>query len=186
MSTQAMFMTSLAVSAISTGVGLIGQQQQAQTQAKTFAENQKATANAAFESQRQQDADLHSRESQLKTSTAINLDNQKKAALRAKSTATATSESAGVSLDSLMADYDRQYLNYADSQMQQLGFDQEQITRTREGIHSQAQSRVNTLQRPNIQGPDWLGAVAGMAGATFNAYDTYSVRDPATGARTLN
>jgi hypothetical protein len=167
-------------------VQLIGQQQAAQEQADAQSANLKATRDAAVDAQVRQDADLHARETQLKTATAIDLDNQKKNVARAKSTATASSESAGLSFDALLGDFDRQYGNYADSQMQQLGFDLDQTQRTREGIQAQTQSRINTVPRTPIKGPNWLGGAASIAGSAFNAFDTYSVRDPITGQRTFS
>lgn len=183
MSQAAMFATSLGVSALSTVGGMVVQQQAAEASADAQSANLLATRNAAVASQVRQDGDLHAREHQLKTSTAINLDNQKKAQLRAKGTAAASSESAGLSLEGLMGDFDRQYGNYADSQFQQLGFDMDQMQRQREGIAATTQSRINTVPRTPISGINYFGAAAGMAGAAFSAYDTYSVRDPVTGIR---
>lgn len=186
MTASTMFAVQMGVTALSTAVGVYGQHQAAEASAEAQTANLQATRDAAAKNMVQQTGDLHAREQQTRTAAAYRLDNQREAADRAKSTASATSESAGLSLDNLMADYDRQYGNYADSQMQQLGFDTDQIERTRQGIASQAQSRVNTVPRTPIQGPNYLKAGADMLGGAFDAFDTYSVRDPVTGARTFN
>lgn len=186
MTASTMFAVSLGVSALSSAVGLYGQHQAAEAQAEAVGNNLQATRDAAAENMVRQTTDLHAREQQTRTATAYRLDNQRMAADRAQATASASSESAGQSLDALLTDYDRQYGNYADSQMQQLGFDMDQIDRTREGLSAQAQSRVNTVPRPAIQGPNYAGAASSFLGDSFNAFDTYSVRDPATGLRTFS
>lgn len=185
MSASTMFAVSLGTAALSAGVTMLGQHQAANAQAEATTANLQATRDAAVDSQVRQDGDLHARESQLKTATAIDLDNQKKNVLRAKGTASASSEAAGLTFDSMLSDYDRQYGNYADSQMQQLGFDIGQIERTREGIQSQTQARVNAVPRPPINRPSWITGAASIASSAFNSFDTYSVRDPITGNRTF-
>ena len=186
MSQAAMFATSLAVSGATAAVSYMGQQQMATAQVEAQEANLLNTRNAAAESQRRQDADLHARESQMQASTALTLDNNSKARDRAAATASASSESAGLSLEGLMTDYDRQYSSFADSQMMQLGWDRDQVQRTREGIASQAQGRVNSIPRTPVQRPSLAGAALSFAGNAFDAYGTYSTRDPMTGNRTLS
>lgn len=182
----AMFAASLAVSAVTTAVSYIGQQNQAEATIAAQNANNQALRNAAISDMVQQGNDLNTRQQQEMASTALNINNQKQAARRAASTAAATSESAGLSVDALLADYDRQYLNYADSQMQQLGFNVEQIQRTRESITAGAQNRINTGwdNRP-VSMPSLGGALLEVGASGLAAYDKYSVADPLTGKRTL-
>lgn len=186
MSASTMFAVSLGVSALSAGAKYMAQSAQANAQYEAQQENMNRTYDAAVKNMVQQTSDLHARESQAKASTALDLVQKQAAAARAEATARASSESAGVSFDSMMDDYERQYASYADTQMQQLGFDVEQMGRTREAIQSQAQSRVNGVPTTPIMQPSLLSTGASMLSSTFNAYDKFSVRDPLTGARTLN
>lgn len=183
----AMFAASLAVSAVTTGLAYIGQQRTAEAAMQAQAINNQNLRNAAISDMVQKSNDLNARQQQETAATALNINNQKQAARRAASTALATSESAGLSVDALLADYDRQYLNFADSQMQQLGFNVEQIARTREAISAEAQNRINTGwdNRP-IQMPSLGGALLEIGAAGIGAYDKYSVVDPLTGKRTLS
>lgn len=180
------FMTSLAVSAATGLVTYMGQKQAADAQYETAVANNEALRNAAISDMVQKGNDLNARQQQETASTALNVQNQRMASDRAAATARANSESAGLSVDQLFADYDRQYLSYADSQMQQLGFNTEQINRSREQITAQTQNRINTgWDNKPIQGPSLGGTLLGIAGDGLNAYSKFSVRDPMTGKRTL-
>lgn len=185
MSASTMFAVSLGVSALTTGIQYVAQMEQAQYQAEVQGANLQATRDAAVADMARQHGDLDVRAGQVSASTALRLQNQKDAAAQAKATASATSEAAGLSFDGLMADFDRQYTSFADAEMQQLGWDLDQIDRAREGIYANAQSRVNTVPRTPIQNPSLLAAGASFAGSALGAYDRYSVRDPITGQRTL-
>lgn len=185
MKASTMFAVSLGVSAVTAGMQYIAGVQNANAQAEAQRENIKNTTEAAATNFTQQQGDLHNRESQLKASMALRLNNQRRAADRAKATAKASSESAGLSFDALTADFDRQYSEYASSELTQLGFDMEQMEATRQGLQSQAQSRINTIPRTPINRPSFLTAAASVAGSALDAYDNFSTRDPDTGLRTL-
>jgi hypothetical protein len=182
-----MLAASLAVTAVTTAVNYMGQKAQADAMYEAQVANNTALRNAAIGDMIQKGGDINARQQQEAAATALNINNQKQAARQAVSTAAATSESAGLSVEALMADYDRQYLNYADSQMQQLGFNIEQIQRTRESITAEAKNRINTGwdNRP-ITMPSLGGALLEIGAGAIGAYDKFSVRDPLTGKRTLN
>lgn len=185
MSTATMFAASLGVSALTAGAQYISQAQQATAQVEAQQANINATADAANASLVQQNTDLHARESQEQAATALRLNNARIDADKARAEASAGSESSGLSFSNLMADYESQYAAYADSEMIQLGFNLDQIQRTREGIAATAQSRINTIPRTPVQQPSLLTAAASIGGSALGAYDKYSVRDPITGIRTL-
>lgn len=181
-----LFAASLAVTAVTGIVSYIGQQDMAEAQMEAQAANNTALRNAAISDMVQRGNDLNARQQEETAATALRIQNQKQAAERAAATARATSEASGLSVEQLFADYDRQYLSFADSQMQQLGFNIDQIQRTREQITAQTKSRINTGwdNRP-IQGPSLGATLAGIAGEGLNAYNTFSYRDPFTGQRRL-
>lgn len=185
MSASTMFMASLGISAVTAGAGFIAKSQQANAQAEAQQQNLNMTADAANLSLVEQSADLHAREKQERAATALRLNNARVNADNAKAEASVNSGADGISFSSLMADYESQYTSYADSEMQQLGFTTDQIQRTREGIASTAQSRINTVPRTPIQGPSLLTAAASIGSAGLGAYGDFSVRDPITGVRTL-
>ena len=181
-----MFMASLAVSAVTAGVQYIGQQNMAEAQYEAQVNNANAVRENAIADMVAKGNDLNARQQQETASTALNINNNKLRAERAKATATASSESAGLSFEALLADYDQQYMGYADSQMQQLGFNTEQIQRNRESIEAQAKSRINGVPLTPIAQPSLGGAILGVAGAGMDAYSKYAVRDPNTGGLTLS
>jgi hypothetical protein len=186
LSAAAMFATSLAVSAVTGAVSYMGAKNTADAQYAAQVQNNKMVREASIADLVAQGGDLNARQLQEQAATAVNVQNQKLAAKRASSTATASSESAGMSVDALLADYDRQYLNYADSQMQNLGFNVEQIQRTREGLESQAKSRINTGSNLTpVSQPSLIGTVGGIAASGLTAYSNFAVRDPLTGKYTI-
>ncbi|MCG7628393.1 hypothetical protein MHM88_11295 [Epibacterium sp. MM17-32] len=181
MSTKTLMAASLGVSALTAGAGYVAQSKQAEA-SEVYAEN---AQNSAIESMLAQGRDLNSREDQERKATALRrLDAQKKSKAAA-ATANATSESAGLSVDALMDDYERQYLNYSDSQMQQLGFQIDQIDRTREGLQAQAEGRVNQAQSQIKAKPSLAMTLGNFAATGLNTYQDFAVRDPFTGEFTI-
>jgi hypothetical protein len=163
----------------------MGEKATADAQYEAQVANGENMRNSAISDMVQQSADLNSREEQERAATGVRNMNQSTAARQASATAAATSESAGLSLDGLLNDYDRQYFSYADSQMQQLGFNVEQIGRQREGLKAQAQSRINSVPMRPVSYPSLAGSLIEFGGSALSAYDNFSVRDPITGNRTL-
>ncbi|MGH0000108.1 virion core protein, T7 gp14 family [Pseudovibrio ascidiaceicola] len=169
-----MLLASLAVSTVTGVVGYIGQQNMAQAQVEAQEANNTALRQASISDMVQKGNDVNARQIEETAATGLRIQNEKIKAQQAKATANATSETAGISVDTLLADYDRQYLSYADSQMQQLGFNLDQIQRTREQISAQAQGRINTGwdNRP-IEMPSFGMTLAGIAGSGLNSYNKY-------------
>lgn len=181
-----LFAASLAVTAVTGVISYIGQQQQAEAMAEAQAANNENLRRAAIGDMVQKTNDLNARQQQETASTALRIQNQKTAAREAQATAMASSEAAGLSVEQLFADYDRQYLSYADSQMQQLGFTEEQIARQRQSIEAQTKSRINSgWDNSPIQQPSLGAALIGIAAGGLQSYQTFSTIDPDTGKRTL-
>lgn len=180
-STQTMMAASLGVSALTAGVSYAAQQNQAEASAAYAAQAQ----DRAIQSMLDQNADLNSRQQQESASTALRKEEARKKAQAAASTAKASSSSAGMSFDALLADYDRQYLNYADSQMQQLGFTEDQISRTREGLSAQAEGRASQAYSQVTPAPSLAMTLAGFGADALGTYQSFQVRDPFTGEYTI-
>lgn len=181
MSTQTMMAVSLGVSALTAGAGYVAQSKQAEA-SEVYADR---AQDSAIESMLSQGRDLNAREEQERKATALRRLDARKKSKAAAATANATSESAGLSVDALMADYERQYLNYSDSQMQQLGFQTDQIERTREGLQAQAQGRVNQAQSQIQAKPSLAMTLGNFAATGLNTYQDFAVRDPFTGDFTI-
>jgi uncharacterized protein YqgV (UPF0045/DUF77 family) len=186
MKASTMMMVSLGVSAATAGMSYMAQQANMKAQVEAQETNLQAQRDAATTAMVQSTEDLQQRELQERASTALKLDNARRKADEAQATANATSESAGLSMEALMNDYDRQYGSYADAQMQQLGFNTDQIGRQREQIEAQAKGRINSMPRSPVQGGSLGGAILGFAADAAGAYQKFSVRDPLTGEYTLN
>jgi len=180
-STQTMMAASLGIAALSAGAGYMAQQKQAESSAKYAAQSQAS----AIESMLRQTEDLNARGSEEAAATALRTEDARRKAQSASSTANASSEAAGLSFDALMGDYDRQYLNFADSQMQQLGFQTDQIERTREGLKAQTESRVNTAQSQIKPAPSLFGTLASFGADAMGTVQSFQVRDPFTGNYTI-
>lgn len=185
MSTSAMMAASLAVSTVSAVVGFAAEKQAADAQYEAKVSQAELTRTEAIRSMNEQSIDLHQRELEERAATSHRINTQRQNADRAAATARASSESSGMSMDALLADFDGQYGSYADAQMQQLGFTEAQLQRTREGIHAQTTARINNVDLNPVVGPSPLGLVADIGGSYLGAYDKYSVVDPITGDRTI-
>lgn len=180
-SSQTMMAASLGVSALTAGTSYMAQSEAAANSA-AYAADTKQAADAAMLSQ---NADLNTRLKQEQTSTALRNEAARKKTQAATATANATSEASGLSVDALLADYDRQYLNYADSQMQQLGFTEDQIGRSREGLSSQAQSRTNQAYSQITPAPSLAMSLGNFGADAIGSYQSFQVRDPLTGKYTI-
>lgn len=182
MSQSTMMAASLAVSAVSAGANYYAQYQSAQQQA----EYQSDAAEAAADNAVRQQQDLNARQKQEEAATALDVQQAKLKARRAQSTAKATSESAGTSFDTLMADYDRQFASYRDAQLTQLGWTKEQIERQNEAAIAGGQSRANSIANKPINAPSLTGTMLGFGADALNTVQSFQVRDPLTGKYTIN
>lgn len=185
MAASTMFAVSLGVSAVTAGVSYISQQQNAEAQIEAQEQNLQAQRDAATKSMIQSSEDLQQRELQERASTALKIDNAKTRTMEAKATANATSQSAGLSMDSLMADYDREYAGYENAQLKQLGFNTDQISRQREGLEAQAEGRINSIPRQPVQQPSLGGTLLNFGSDALGSYQNFAARDPQTGNYTL-
>lgn len=207
----------LGLSAASTAVGYIGQQQQAKQQREynnAVYEQQKAQALAQAEYQNRQvernnqymqqnavnaveaaDADkdaLVVQQRQQGIATALELQQTRVEKLRAKG-AIQASERAGLTLETLLADFDRQEATAKGIQQQNLAFASGQRMRERATIDATLESRINQarpyesapIQTPYapapVQGPSLLAAGIGFASQAASTINSRSVYDASAG-----
>lgn len=185
MSSAAMFAASLGVSALTTGINYVAQQQNAEAQIEAQERNLKAQSEAATTAMVRSTEDLQQRELQERASTALRVNNARLRTEEAKAKARTSTNATGLSMETLMTDYDREYQSFASAQYQQLGFATDQIDRQREGLMAQAEGRINSVPRSPVSGPSLGGSLANFGSQALSSYGTFATRDPKTGDFTL-
>lgn len=181
MTTAQMFWTSMAVTAASTAANFAAQSEQANQQAayqRKVAEEQArvqaAAQTAANKEFVEQAAAQNIQLDQRATSYAAQAENVQEQREQRVGTALASSENAGLSLDSLMADFYRSEAKYKSALSQQYGMDVIQRDITVQSLHDKAANRAATIPQyiPSpVNGPSALGSALQLgAGALTNYY----------------
>lgn len=159
---------------------------QAQRNAQTQANNNEMNRRAALKNMVEQQADVSSREQQERAAVGLNRLNQKINSKQASATAYASSDSSGQSIETLLNDYEQQYTAYSDSQLTQLGFNQEQLNRSRKQIQSQTLNSINSGWDTSVQVKEsWASTLVDLAATGVNTFNKFSSTDPKTGKRGL-
>lgn len=178
-----MFYASLALSALSTGVGFASQMAQSSAQnsyQQQMAENANKAAqyNAeqAFESMNAQETQEHvgmMQDAENATEESARIQRERKSAM---GTALASSEGAGQSLQFLLNDYKRQEGNYRSNLQAQLKRNTGQRSVAIQGYRRNAEARANATQgyvASPVSSPNPLSALIGFGGQAFNTYGQY-------------
>ncbi|WP_431855006.1 virion core protein, T7 gp14 family [Azospirillum sp.] len=162
-----MFYISTAVSALG-ALGSVAGQMEAQKRGKEYAQAQAeaarvATINSYDQLQLQRQQELENA-SQRITDTAL-----EGAKARAKA-ATAAGEAgiSGLSVDALLADFQRQQSGFTETVKTNFSRKSAQIEATMEGVRAGAQSTINQIPEPKA--PDYLGAAVRAGTETWGAY----------------
>lgn len=165
-----MALATFAISAASTGVGFMAQEQQAKQQDAAYAQNKKNSIAAFEDSQRA----LTYREAQEQESAAVQKqDNNIQARKAAATNIVAAGESGitGNTVDSLLRDIYGQAGAANDRVDQNLDWSMEQIAAEKRGQGFTAQNRINSVQRG--QKPSIVAAGLKLAGAGLDSYTGY-------------
>ena len=137
-------------------------------------------------------AALVSQERQENIATALDIQQRRIEAIRARG-AIQASERAGLTLDTLLSDFDRQESVANAISQQNLAFASGQRVREQERLTATAQSRLNQarpfeaapVQTPyapaRVQGPSLLGSALGFASSAAGTLNTRSVYDSQQG-----
>ena len=158
---------SLAITTTGSVAGIGSQMAQASAQSKANerqAENIQESAIANYDL-------LASRREQEEGAASQQIMASKIDAAKARATATVAAGEAGVtglSVDSLLADLNRQEANYADGVNQNLGNTRDQLDVEAGNIQRGATSRINSL--PTVQAPNYAGALENIATAGVKYY----------------
>jgi len=136
--------------------------------------SREVASESAAQSGRNQFSEINQRVQQEQEAVVqAKMENAKRAA-EARSTARTSSGQAGVaglSVDSLLADFYRQEAGYRAVTDANLVYTIDQSQRQAEGVRSGTQSRINELRPEPL--PGYLGAGMRIAGQSVQAYDQY-------------
>ena len=182
----ALIASTVAISAVTNGVGFLAKQQQANNQAAYQAalqrqREQQIAQNALAARQAQADQNRHEFARFEEEQQARAQDAQAKTleAQRRRSAARVSSAEGGVSglsVDSLIADFNRQEAVLQRNFSRNTEFAGDQVGRNLSGIRAQAVNRTNSIQpylaRP-VNGPSPIAAGLNVIGDGLNAYGRY-------------
>ncbi|MBY5581859.1 hypothetical protein [Rhizobium leguminosarum] len=162
------------ISLASFAIGAAGQvssfmsaSQEAETQNK-LAENNRIEANRAAADQY---ASIQERMLQEKAAAGRELETANKDAAKARATASVTSGEAGVtgiSVDSLLADYNAQQGQFERTNAQNLKMTQDGLRDQLKSVKANAEGRINSVQK--VAKPSLAPFVIGIAGSGLDAY----------------
>jgi leucyl aminopeptidase (aminopeptidase T) len=178
-----MFLSSLAMSAVSAGANYMMQNEQANAQASyqaRMAEESNraaiANANAANKNYIEQATAANMQQMQKQDQTAKEMQDLQIERLQKAGTAMASSESAGVSFENLMADFYRQEARYRDAMRQNLEMDAVQNDIAVSGFRREAKNRGSSFQRyiPSpVSQPSLIGAGLSIGASALDNYNRY-------------
>ena len=146
------------------------QEQQAEQQEAYRQQNAK-NANKAY-LEKASNTNRRTRE-ELETATQKKFELNKETA-EARGQAVASSENSGMTLNSLLADYERQKGGFFNSIDRNTLFQNEQARSEIRGFNAEAIDRANSVQP--MSSPSPAAAMLGVAGAGMDAYSTYHIR----------
>ncbi|MBG0775820.1 MAG: hypothetical protein H0S85_05225 [Desulfovibrionaceae bacterium] len=182
-SPTAMFVSSLAMSAASAGANYMMQNEQANAQASYQARmaeesNRAAIANAQIANKNyiEQATAANMQQMQKQDQTAKEMQDLQIERLQKAGTAMASSESAGVSFENLMADFYRQEARYRDAMRQNLEMDAVQNDIAVSGFRREAKNRGSSFQRyipSSVSRPSMIGAGLSIGASALENHSRY-------------
>lgn len=165
-----MSMTSVMVSAAGQALSFQAQKQQYE-QHEEYRQQNAVNANKAYIEKTTQTNIRQAQENEAAVQKKFDLN---KEAAQARGTTVASSENDGMSLDNLLADYERQRGGYNDIISQNLKMNSLESKNKIAGYRSEAVDRANSV-RP-ASPPSAAAALLGVGGAALDAYSTYHIR----------
>ncbi len=186
-SITAALVASTALSIASAGAGYMQETEQANAQAeyqaKVAAESRRAAeqnAKVAEESYHEQAAAQSIQYMQQQEQTAQNVQDLQKERMQKVGTAVASSESAGMSFQNLIADFYRQEANYRNNYNRNMEYNKTAFETNVNGLRRTAKNQSASFQNyipSNIQGPSLLGTGLSIGGSIAQgAFDYYTLQ----------
>jgi len=167
-------LATFAIGAASQVTSFMGASAEAKTQ-NQLAENNRIEANRAAADQY---ATIQERMLQEKAAAGQQLEQANTEAAKARGTARVTSGEAGISgitVDSLIADYNAQQGKFERTNEQNLKMTQDGLRDQLKGVKSNAESRINSVQK--VAKPSFLPYAIGIAGSGVDSYTAKLKRD---------
>ncbi len=164
----------LAIGAASQVVSYQSAVQNADTQ-NQLAENNRIEANKAAADQY---ADIQQRMRQEQAAAGRDLEDANRDAAQARGAAKVSSGEAGITgnaVDTLIADYNAQQGRFERTTEQNLAMTQDNLRNQMNGIKSQTESRINSVQK--VKKPSFLSYGIGIASSGLDAYSSYKKRN---------
>lgn len=158
------------ISAASTVVGFVGQQQAAAQQEQFYLEN-KARADADMKRGYIATQQRMIQEEAAAAGERAEVARDARAARARAMTAAGEAGVSGLSVDALLADYYGREAEFMDRSRQQTEWTQQQLIESMHGIRSTAEDRTHSVAKPVR--PNFLDAGLRIAGAGMNAYTNY-------------
>lgn len=181
-------LSSLAIGAASAVTSYMGQQQQADAQAsyqnaqaKEYARVNELNNQAAVTEYVEQSAAERIKQMQDQQSAATETQAIQREALQKKGTMLASTNTAGLALDSLMADYDRTEAEQKELVRRQYEFGAVDSGIALTGYRDKTQARLNGQQSyiaAPISKPSGLGLALGIGSAALGGYEKYKKYQP--------
>lgn len=182
-SATALGLASLAIGAASSITSYIGQQQQANAQsayqsaqAKEYARVNELNNQAAVKEYTEQSAAERIKQMQDQAAASTETQSIQKEALQKKGTMLASTNTAGMALDALMADYDRTEAEQKELVRKQYEFGSIDSGLALSGMRERTQNRLDGQQNyiaAPVSRPSGLGLALGIGSAALNGYSAY-------------
>ncbi len=172
-------LTGLALSAAATTYTVYEGNQTVKAQNRINQQAADEGAALAADAFKQQAGQVRQRDAQLAEAASQEKQDNAKRAAGARETARVSSGEAGisgVSIDQLIADFNRQELGYDDAVNQNLSFDLSQNEEELKGLRSGAHDRAIASKRPKQNRPSYLAAGLSVAAQSVGTYDNYKMR----------
>ena len=160
----------LAIGAVSQVAGYMGAKNEASAQNQLAANNRIEANRAAAD----QYAATQNRMLQEQAAAGRDVEQADMTSAKARGTAQVTSGEAGISgmtVDSLIADYNAQQGKFERTTAQNLEMTQQQLRDNMDGVKAQTTSRINSVQK--AAKPSFLPYAIGIASSGLDAYSTH-------------
>lgn len=163
-------MIGFAVSAASSAVGYAGQVSAANEQNRIYAENA-TRANQNAKDQMFQTQQRMIQEQSAAADEKIDVQREARAAKATAFTAAGESGVSGLSVDALLSEFDGRAAEYEDRVDQNTEWTMNQLNNEMKGIQSNAEDRINSVQR--AAKPSFFDAGLRIGGAGLDSYNSY-------------
>ena len=166
----------LAISAASAAMSYVQGQNAAKAQSQAYQQQYQQNTQSAQKAAVQQYAAVDQRMLQEQAAADVEKDQSALEARKAAATTRVAAGEAGISglsVDALLSDIYGQSAKYNDQVDQNTEWTAQQLQREKEGVKAQTVDRINSVQKPTIQRPNFIDLGLRIGGAAVNSYSSY-------------